>query len=108
MTWSTVVHLYTSKYAALQDINCGLKEAASLKSVTQRVYVTENSTLKSSTRINCQLFVFTLDASNVVNLYTLKYVALQDINCGVREAVSLKGDTQKGLCNWKFNIEIFN
>ena len=62
----------------------------------KRVY-SENSTLKSSTRINCQLFVFILDASNVVNLYTLKYVALQDINCGVREAVSLKGDTQKGL-----------
>ena len=47
LTWSTVVHLYTSKYAALQDINCGLKEAASLKSVTQRVYATENSTLKN-------------------------------------------------------------
>ena len=36
-----------------------------------------------------------MDASNVVNLYTLKYVALQDINCGPREAVSLKGDTQR-------------
>ena len=90
-------NLYTSKYVALQDINCGVREAVSLK-----------STLKSSTRINCQLFVFILDPSNVVNLYTLKYVALQDINCGVREAVSLKGATQKGLCNWKFNIEIFN
>ena len=49
----------------------------------------------TSTRINCQLFVTILDASNVVNLYTLKYVALQDINCGLREAVSLKGDTQR-------------
>ena len=36
-----------------------------------------------------------MDASNVVNLYTLKYVALPDINCGLREAVSLKGDTQR-------------
>ena len=45
-----------------------------------------------------------MDASNVVNLYTSKYVALQAINCGLREAVSLKGDTQKGLCNWKFNV----
>ena len=99
MDASNVVNLYTLKYVALQDINCGLREAASLKSVTQRVYVTQNSTLKTSTRINCQKFVSILDASNVVNLYTLKYVALQDINCGVREAVSLKGDTQKGLCN---------
>ena len=74
----------------------------------KRVYVTENSTLKSSTRINCQLFVFILTWSTVVNLYTSKYAALQDINCGLKEAVSLKGDTQKGLCNWKFNIEIFN
>ena len=57
------------------------------------VYETENSTLKSSTRINCQLLVSILDASNVVNLYTFKYVAIQDINCGVREAASLKDVT---------------
>ena len=108
MTWSTVVHLYTSKYAALQDINCGLKEAASLKSVTQRVYVTENSTLKSSTRINCQLFVFTLDASNVVNLYTLKYVALQDINCVLKEAVSLKSVAQRVYVTENSTLKNFN
>ena len=101
---SNVVNLYTLKYVALQDINCGLKEAVSLKSVAQRVYVTENSTLKSSTRINCQLFVSILDASNVVNLYTFKCVALQDINCGLKEAASLKCHA-KVLCNWKFNIE---
>ena len=47
MDASNVVNLYTLKYVALQDINCGLKEAASLKSGSQRVYVTENSTLKN-------------------------------------------------------------
>ena len=108
MDASNVVNLYTLKYVALQDINCGLREAVSLKGNTQKVYVTQNSTLKSSTRINCQLFVFTLDASNVVNLYTSKYVALQDINCGLKEAPSLKSVTQRFYVTENSTLKNFN
>ena len=74
----------------------------------KRVYVTENSTLKSSTRINCQLFVSILDASNVVNLYTFKYVALQDINWGLKEAASLKSVTQRVYVTENSTLKNFN
>ena len=97
-----VVNLYTSLYFKVCSTSmstiCGLKRSCEfekchakvlcnwklwqhLKSVTQRFYVTENFNIR---KLNCQLFVFILTWSTVVNLYTLKYVALQDINCGVR------------------------
>ena len=50
---SNVVNGLPLEYVTLHGINYSLKEAVGLKSVTERVYVTENSTLNNLTGINC-------------------------------------------------------
>ena len=68
MDASNVVNGVPLEYLTLHAINYSLKEAVGLKSVTKRVYVTENSTLNNiNLESTVQLFVSILDASNVVN-----------------------------------------
>ena len=50
---SNVVNGVPLEYVTLHGINYKLKEAVSSKDVTDRVYVTENSTLNNLTGINC-------------------------------------------------------
>ena len=80
MDSSDVVNGVPLEYVTLHAKNYSPKEAVGWKSVTKRVYVTENYILKYSTRINCSTIVYILDASNVVNGVPLEYVTLHAVN----------------------------